>query len=276
MEIYVDKKRAVLKKGTSFDFVSENRYFSGADSYTMAITFPLKDCPQNLAIFGHINRKDVVAKKLLFDCEIRSLTFYKRGSITITEITDVQVKTQFLEGKSVANYSDQFDTLYINELELGYPDTSPSNTAANAYVGHSIDDGLNYLALPWVNNHSGNLQNRSVYASMSTANKGPDSWHSSVSKLSFQPYLLYVLELICNAIGYTYDFTALRNSPYRYLIICNTLPSAWDTTNFAHALPHWTLTEFFEQLEYFLNGEFDINHAERMDSPLSPSRLPEQ
>lgn len=263
MEIYVDKKRAVLKKGTSFDFVSENRYFSGADSYTMAITFPLKDCPENLAIFGHINRKDVIAKKLLFDCEIRSLSFYKRGSITITEITDVQVKTQFLEGKSVANYSDQFDTLYINELELGYPDTSPSNTAANAYVGHSIDDGLNYLALPWVNNHSGNLQNRSVYASMSTANKGPDSWHSSVSKLSFQPYLLYVLELICNTIGYTYDFTSLRNSPYRYLIICNTLPSAWDTANFALALPHWTLTEFFEQLEYFLNGEFDINHAER-------------
>ena len=30
MEIYVDNKLAVLKKGTSFDFVSENRYFSGA------------------------------------------------------------------------------------------------------------------------------------------------------------------------------------------------------------------------------------------------------
>ena len=40
MEIYVDNKLAVLKKGTSFDFVSENRYFSGADSYSLSITFP--------------------------------------------------------------------------------------------------------------------------------------------------------------------------------------------------------------------------------------------
>ena len=30
--------------------------------------------------------------------------------------------------------------------------------------------------------------------------------------------------------------------------------------NFAKALPHWTLTEFFEQLENFLFGEFDISH----------------
>ena len=72
MEIYVDNKLAVLKKGTSFDFVSENRYFSGADSYSLSITFPLAGCPENLAIFGHINRKDVVAQKLLFDCEIRN------------------------------------------------------------------------------------------------------------------------------------------------------------------------------------------------------------
>lgn len=32
MEIYVNNKLAVLKKGTAFDFVSENRYLSGADS----------------------------------------------------------------------------------------------------------------------------------------------------------------------------------------------------------------------------------------------------
>ena len=89
MEIYVDNKLAVLKKGTSFDFVSENRYFSGADSYSLSITFPLAGCPENLAIFGHINRKDVVAQKLLFDCEIRNGLFYRHGSITITEISDI-------------------------------------------------------------------------------------------------------------------------------------------------------------------------------------------
>ncbi len=152
MEIYVDHKLAVLKKGTAFDFVSENRYFSGADSYSMTITFPLAGCAQNIAIFGHINRKDVVAQQLLFDCEIRDRSFYKHGSITITEINDVEVKTQFLEGRSVQNYSDSFDVLYINEMELGYPDTSPSSFPANSHIAHSFGNGLNYLALPWVNN----------------------------------------------------------------------------------------------------------------------------
>lgn len=258
MEIYVDHKLAVLKKGTSFDFVSENRYFSGADSYSLTITFPLAECPENLTIFGHINRKDVVAQKLLFDCEIRHGSFYHHGSITITEISDIEVKTQFLEGKSVSNYSDDFDIIYINEMNLGYPNTDKSSFAAGAHIGHSIDDGMNYLALPWVNNSTGNVQNRP-----NDSNSWPSSWHYDTRGLSFQPYLIYLLKQICNAIGYSYDFSKLMNSQYKYLIVCNTLPYAWGCRNWATALPHWTLTELFEQLEYFLNGEFDIDHANK-------------
>ena len=52
MKIFVDGKEAVLKKGTSFEFIAENRLFSGADEYTLSITFPIVDCPQNRAIFG--------------------------------------------------------------------------------------------------------------------------------------------------------------------------------------------------------------------------------
>ena len=258
MEILVDHKVAVLKKGTSFDFVSENRYFSGADSYSLTITFPLAGCVQNLAIFGHINRKDVVAQKLLFDCEIRDGAFYKHGSITITEISDIEVKTQFLEGKSVANYSDSFDVLYINEMDLGYPNTDKSSFSAGAHIAHSIDDGLNYLALPWVNNSTGNVQNRPA-----DSNSWPSAWHYDTRGLSFQPYLVYLLQQICDAVGYSYDFSKLMNSQYRYLVVCNTLPYAWKCWNWATALPHWTLTELFEQLEYFLNGEFDIDHANK-------------
>ena len=256
MEIYVDNKLAVLKKGTSFDFVSENRYFSGADSYSLSITFPLAGCPENLAIFGHINRKDVVAQKLLFDCEIRNGLFYRHGSITITEISDIEVKTQFLEGKSVSNYADDFDIIYINEMSLGYPDTSPSSFPANSHIAHSISNGLNYLALPWVNNSTGNLQNRT-----NDTDNWPTSWYYDTRGLSFQPYLIYLLEQICNAVGYSYDFSKLMDSQYRYLVVCNTLPYAWKCFNWATALPHWTLTELFEQLEYFLNGEFDIDHV---------------
>lgn len=65
MQIYVNNKLAALKKGTSFEYVSENRLFSGSDGYTLTITFLLKGCPENIAIFGHINRADVVAQNIV-------------------------------------------------------------------------------------------------------------------------------------------------------------------------------------------------------------------
>ena len=59
MKIIINGKDAVLKKGTSFEFVAENRSFTGSDSYTLSITFPLRGCPENIAIFGYINRTDI-------------------------------------------------------------------------------------------------------------------------------------------------------------------------------------------------------------------------
>ena len=41
MQLIIDGKDAVLKKGSSFDYVSENRSFSDADDYTLSITLPL-------------------------------------------------------------------------------------------------------------------------------------------------------------------------------------------------------------------------------------------
>ena len=59
MKIIINGKDAVLKKGTSFEFVAENRSFTGSDSYTLSITFPLRGCPENIAIFCYINRTDI-------------------------------------------------------------------------------------------------------------------------------------------------------------------------------------------------------------------------
>lgn len=254
MTITIDNKVALLKKGSSFDFVSENRQFSGADSYTLAITFPLKNCPQNTAIFGHISRKDVEKKQLLFSCEIRDGKFCKRGSITITELTDVEVKTQFLEGRSVSNFVNTFDDVYINEMELGYPNTAASSFPMD--MNNWVDSyGTKYVALPWVNNSSGNVQNDMNLA------MGGATWKSTT--LSFQPYMLYIVKQICTKLGYSFDFTEWERSNYKYLLICNALPAAWELHNFAKALPHWTITELLEQLEYLMNCEFDIDHNKK-------------
>ena len=63
MEIIINGKQAYLKKNTSFDFIFENRLFTGSDSYTLSITFPLRGCQRNIDIFGHIHRADVAKQR---------------------------------------------------------------------------------------------------------------------------------------------------------------------------------------------------------------------
>ena len=255
MEIIINGQLACMKKNTSFEYISENSMFTGSDSYTLSITFPLKDCPQNIRIFGHIHRQDVEKSKVTFDCEIRDKAFYKAGSIVITQISEVEVKTQFLEGRSEQNFADTFDEIYINQMNLGYPsDLSPANNEIYSSWWNCYPY-VNWVPLPWVNNTSGNLQNPVTIDSV-----GNFSWASNNFQLTFQPFLMYILNKICERIGYTGNFTSIRNSKWNYLLICNTLPWTWYKHNFAVALPHWSLTEFFEELEKLMEGEFTINH----------------
>ncbi|MDE6222164.1 MAG: hypothetical protein K2M49_00535 [Muribaculaceae bacterium] len=252
-----------MKKGTSFEYVAENRLFSGSDGYTLTITFPLNDCPQNIAIFGHINRADVATQKIIFDCEIRDKGFYKFGSITITEISESEVKTQFLEGRSEQNFDDTFDDIYINELDLGSASGANDSTPSNAW-NPSLNQ-MKCVALPWVNDYSGNIQNLADYiVDDATQKKGHYQWNSECRGRSWQPYLLYITKKICEVVGYSFDFSKWEDKEeYKYLLICNTLPYAWDTGGFARALPHWSVAEYFEKLELFLGGEFTIDHRAR-------------
>ncbi len=262
MEIRINGKRAMLKKGTSFEYVAENRLFSGSDGYTLSITFPLRHCRENLDIFGHINRMDVIAGKVIFDCEIRDRNFYKFGSITITEINDAEVKTQFLEGRSEQNFDKTFDKVYINELDLGSPPTTSKSaiTPLNAWQPSHANPVC--VALPWVNDYSGNIQNKAEHiVDDALQNRSHYEWSGDTTGLSWQPYLIYITKKICEAVGYTPDFSKWEDSEeYKYLLIRNTLPFAWYMPGFANALPHWTVEEYFEKLELFLGGEFDFDH----------------
>lgn len=265
MEIRINGKIAMLKKGTSFEFVAENRLFSGSDGYTLSITFPLRHCRNNLDIFGHINRADVIAGKVIFDCEIRDRNFYKFGSITITEINDAEVKTQFLEGRSEQNFDVTFDDVFINELDLGGPTETNDTTPEKAW--DPFINNMKCVALPWVNDYSGNIQNLADFhpeernADGTLKSHSYYSWNADCRGRSWQPYLLYITKKICEAVGYSADFSKWEEKEeYKYLLVCNTLPYAWDTAGFARALPHWTVAEFFEKLELFLGGEFTIDH----------------
>ena len=254
MQLIIDGKDAVLKKGSSFDYVSENRSFSDADDYTLSITLPLADCPENLDIFGHVDRMDIDTRHIVLEASIVDRAFSKNGIITVVEATEIEVKCQFLEGRSVQNFLTTFDDVYINELNLG---SYPTSTLPQ-YVSHGdIDHGSDSVALPWWNESSEVMNNEVV------VENGVYKWADStksIGKLSYMPYLIEITKRICSQLNYSFDFSEWEESNEKNLLICNVLPASWDIPQFARALPHWTVSEFFAELEKFMICEINIDH----------------
>ena len=274
MNILINGMPAVLKKGTSFDFISENRLFSGADSYTLSITFPLKDCPENEAIFGPLRflSPENPVSEMIFDCEIRDRSFVRSGAITVISIEEGEVKTQFLEGRSVRNFDKTFDNVYINEISIfgafkpnnHIPATTTPEAAwsasPEAAKGDFFTSAAALPALPWVIDSSGSLQN-GFTTDINGESPQWDAKTRELNKFSCQFYLLRLVKAVIYHMRYTCDLSEWENdAALSGLLVCNTLPAAWDIDEPARALPHWTVAEFFEKLEHFLNCEFDINH----------------
>lgn len=261
MKIIINGKSAVLKKGTSFDFVSENRLFYDAEGYSFLITLPLKNCIENIKIFGHIDRTDFTPNKIFYSCQIICKDIFVAGIFVITELSDIEVKGQFLTGKSVENFNNDFEDIYINELDLGSPEiTDPSKISPEEAWNIGIS-GREAVALPWVNNNgeSGNIQNEATYS------EGIYTWADNVTGLSWQPYLIDITYRICLALGYDANLEEWGSHPtYRYLLICNSLPFAWEMPEYAKALPHWSVKYFFEQIELLVGGEFTWDHVSKI------------
>lgn len=261
MTIIISGKPALLKKGSSFDFISENRFFTGADAYTLSITFPLRGCKQNTDIFGHINRKDSDLERLLLDCEIHDQNFHAYGSISIVDISEVEVKTQFLEGRSAQNFYSDLDDTYINEIPMSSLHVELRNGTApvlRSYEEQQHEGYLGYVCLPWVNNTSGNIQNEM------SLNDSKTEWvyrGGGYPEVVAQPFLIEVIRKVLDATGYSYNINKIEDSVYADLIVCNAFPKVWDMPAMNLILPHWTISEFLAELETFLNGQFNIERS---------------
>ena len=248
MTIFVNDLPALLKAGSSFEYVSENRLFLGRDGYTLTLTFPLRDCPQNRAIFGHIERLDVIKDKLLYDCSIIDKSISLFGTLQVTGVDNTSVKAQFSEGRCEQTVNSNLEDIYINALDLGeWPESMPESPILSATAAE--------VTFPWINtSYPDTIHN------LMTFDGTLWKWHSETTQASWQIKLFHLTKRICEAIGYEADLSSWAQSPLSYLIVCNTLPPSWDIPQYARALPAWTVAEFFDKLELFLLGEFDFDH----------------
>lgn len=251
MILIIDGKKAVVKSGSSFEYISENRAFTDSDAYTLSITLPMAGCAQNQMIFGHIARMDAESRVMALDASLIEGEFHKTGVVSVVEATETEIKVQFLEGRSVQNFTVDYDEVYINELDLGsFPTDLP---ASPSYP--TCDMGADYVPFQWVNDSAEGFLNNEIDSLSEWAESTVEA-----GKLSYMPYLLFLTKKICDAAGFTFDFSPWENSDDRYLLVCNAIPAAWDLPEIARILPHWSFPEFFTQLERFLVCEFDIDY----------------
>lgn len=260
MQIFIDGKEAAIKKGSSFDFIAENRLFSGSDSYTLSITFPLRDCQQNIDIFGWLHRSELPIDDYVFDCEIRDCDFSRFVTLTIIEISDIDVKAQFLEGWAERNFSKKFDETYINELDLRSLFSFKSQNFSPERAWNPSETNYRGVALPWVSADSGITHNFANYNVESESY----SWRDDAAYITWLPYLVNLTNAICSAAGYRSSLADWSSHPYLgKLVVCNVFPATWDIDNYARCLPHWTVAEYLEKLELFLRREFTVDHRDK-------------
>lgn len=252
MIIYVDNKPVAMPSDISFEFISENRLFMGRDGYTFGISFPLKDCPQNTAIFGNLHRVDMSKQSIHFECSIVDRRMSLNGTLTVVKISDTDVECQFSEGRCSQTVTNPFEDTIISNMDLGAPDILYPGAISPSDAWKPDREAV---ALPWINESYPSAPNNWV-----AYEDGSYSWHPDVTALSWQPYLIEIARRICKEIDYDYDFSEWEKSDFKYLIVCNTLPASWRQEEYAKALPAWSVSEFFEKLELLLMCEFDFDH----------------
>ena len=266
MKIIVDGKEAVLKAGSSFEYVSENPLFTEAEDYSLEIEFPMNDCPQNIAIFGALHVKGVDISRVSFPCEIITESFDKTGILTIIEVADSYIKGQFLEGMSAENFRTSADlTSYLTDLDFSQWDGQADdwNGFPNGYYTSEYDSEMGITTWKKDLTKSGPAAGWDQAIIYDKAQKlAMDHMFGAISYCTYVQrhiYLKHLVELIGRAIGWSVNQQVLQSiSYYQYILVANRRRFLWDypynwvVRPLADSLPHWTVKEFFQNIaDYF-------------------------
>ena len=247
-ELYIDGQLAALPEGFNITFTSENPYFTRSSNYSLDIELPM---PANHAIFKHVNRLDVTKKKTILPATLivdaRCLLY---GSAVLLSVEDALVKVQLVSGNAEFNLLTN-DDLYIDELDLGtisWPNNNQNRFQPPAnmvnYYGSVDDIEAVWLPVFYQEAKWENLQNDAIYE-FGTNNFTLCPYYG---RRCVQPYLLTVIKRIVEYFGYTFDTSFFDNNFLRNVYVC----SAVSSNRVAAALPHWTVSEFFDELELSL------------------------
>ena len=159
ISLIINGQEASLKKGSSIEYVSENRIFTDADDYSMEIELPVgyfsharqcssklalrslnrksAECPQNIAIFGHLTRKDIDTDKNLWGQRYPEVNRIRVGESYLFELVPIKFCPDIALGAHTA------------ERYFFYPVEKPPGKYVATYEFYAIKwlDALYYMPL---------------------------------------------------------------------------------------------------------------------------------
>jgi hypothetical protein len=254
-ELYIDSQPAVLPPDFSLKVKQQNPFFTKNGAFTLELTLSLKD-KINQRLYSHMNRLQsapaIKGRSAHLIADGRTIL---NGTEIVLSNTDEQVNIQLVSGNSELNWfihqEKDIEELYISDLDLG---EEPELTAQylNSILTTKYPEAAFAPARIW----TGDIMINGFLNLQIASPEDPIPFINT----AIQPYLLTLLIRTVQTLGYNITQNdLLSDQALCRLFILNDIRD----NRYNRLLPGWTVREFLEACEKFLNITFDINPEDR-------------
>lgn len=260
--LYLNDKQCAIPADFSFTLKKTSLFWNEEADHTFDLDLDLSSS-DNRIIFGHIERYNV--NKQIPDMTAKLLVNNRMvlvGNVYLLDIDGDIIKIQIVsEGTSFSYKSEDTEMeegyRYLYDLPLGNIQDSEINydNAYNSLLGCYPEK--KYVCLPTKLEYS-----RRARLNHNSASSVWDGYANCVAPDDLQlwvknqplighPYLLFLFERVCSALGYTIRNNDLLNDEQacREVII-----TAFTSLNLVDHVPSWTVAKFFREIEKHFNA----------------------
>ncbi len=258
INLYLDNKHVFFNGNNEIKLTKNNSYLTESGTYSLELEIPL-DIPENLQVFGPIQRKEVSKESKKFDARmiVRSKEIFN-GSAKLTSITETTVRIQLIGGNSDFNLIVGSGDYYIDELSYDILDLSSIATENGAQAEQSVPDDFVYWPslLKYAPHHWAKIITYDSENDMALNGNGED--------IAISPNLLFVIRAFIAALGYKVTYCCFDSTPIGDLFIASAykFTSSWNMADVLKGtLPHWTAQEFITEIQNLLNCTIVFNET---------------
>lgn len=258
--LFIDKQEVALTSDFQLDFYSQNPFFTKNGDYTYDLDIDLNH-PGNRKIYQSINRFDVTGHPTNRSALLLSgPNVIVDGTEVILSIEDNIAKIQLVSGNSELNYLYAGETT-IRQLSLGSLSLNAEYNNLNKFypdVTHVCCPVLSQKGNYKIDDSS--QKTDKIFNELEWDTRNGFNFKSGTTMVP-QPFLLYCIDKIIEAMGYSIEENVLKDDELaKRLIIIHGIQSS---TNINRILPDWKVDEFITEVEKLFNVIFLVNQFTR-------------